>query len=399
MSSARRALAVLLALCGLVALAPASASAADRRVPRGFLGSVVDPALGYAENPLVVDQQYGVMASHGVESIRTNFNWDTANPAPGKYNWVRTDYIMAAAARHGLDVLPIVEFTPPWASSQPANHGHIQPPADYGTFGTFMTAAVQRYGPNGSFWTEHPELKRAPIRSWQIWNEPAGVSHWLGKPWQSTYSKLLAAASQAVHAADPGAKVVLGAVVGLNTTTLTPWKELSDLYAQGDRRLFDVVSVNAFTNAEQGSTAKAAVDRNLMIYDRVRKVMRRHGDAKKAIWNTEVTWTAALGRIPKSKLAGFETTPKGQAQRLTAYFKRAAADKTYGIKRVYWYTWFSPYTVNTTFGNIPTFQYAGLTQHAAPGQPFKVKPLLTTFANLAASLEGCRKTDNARTCK
>jgi hypothetical protein len=383
--------------CVLITAAPASA--AKRQVPFGFLGSVVDPSLALSESDATIDAQYALMAQNGIESIRTNFYWSEANPAPGVYDWTLSDRIMLAAGRHGLDVLPIVEFTPLWASSQPGNHGTIQPPADFGTFKTFMSAIVQRYGPTGSFWLEHPELKKTPIRDWQIWNEPAGDFDWKPVPWYPPYVKLLKAGYAGIKAVDSGAKVVSGAVVGLNTTTLTPWQELSDLYKAGARKYMDVVAVNAFTSALHGQPAKAAVDRNLQIYDRVRKVMARHGDAKKPIFNTEVTWTAALGKVAKKYLAGFETTPQGQANRMTAYFERVAKDTKLRIKRVYWYTWFSGYTPAKSFNNIPTFQYAGLTAHSAVGKPFTKKPLLTAYAKVAAKLEGCKKTANAKVCR
>ena len=35
----------------------------------------------------------------------------------------------------------------------------------------FAARAVQRYGPNGSFWAENPAVPKRPIRTWQIWNE------------------------------------------------------------------------------------------------------------------------------------------------------------------------------------------------------------------------------------
>jgi len=384
-------------VCMLLTASPASA--ATRQVPFGFLGSVVDPALVLGESAATLDAQYELMAQNGVESIRTDFYWSQANPAPGVYDWTLTDRMVTAAASHGLDVLPIIEFTPFWASSQPANNGNLQPPADFATFTTFMTAIVQRYGPTGAFWSQHPELMRNPIRHWQIWNEPAGSFNWRAVPWYPSYVKLLKAGYQGVKAADPEATVVSGAVVGLNTTTLTPWKELSDLYRTGARKYIDVVAVNAFTNALHGQPPAAAVDRNLQVYERVRAVMARHGDARKPIYNTEVTWTAALGKLPKRELAGFETTPKGQAERMTAYFERAAKDRKLRIKHVYWYTWFSGYTPARSFDNIPTFQYAGLTAHAAVGQPFVRKPLLSAYARVAARLEGCRKTANARACR
>ena len=83
---------------------------------------------------------------------------------------------------------------------------------------------------------------------------------------------------------------------------------------------------------------------------------------------------------------------------MTEYFNRVAKDKKLRIKRVYWYTWFSGYTPARSFNNIPTFQYAGLTRAHAVGKPFHKKPLLSAYARIAAKLQGCRKTDDARTC-
>jgi polysaccharide biosynthesis protein PslG len=262
-----------------------------------------------------------------------------------------------------------------------------------------MTAIAQRYGPTGSFWAQHAGLRPDPIREWQIWNEPAGDFDWRPVPWYPSYLSLLKAGYQGVKAVDRRAIVVPGAVVGLNTTMLTPWRELSDLYRSGARRYMDVVAVNAFTNALDGRPVAAAVDRNLEVYRRARAVMARHGDRRKPIYNTEVTWTAALGKLPRRDLAGFETTAKGQAARMTADFTRVAKERRLGIERVYWYTWFSGYTPARSFDNIPTFQYARLTAHAAVGRPFVKEPLLAAYARTAARLEACRKTANARVCR
>jgi len=96
----------------------------------------------------------------------------------------------------------------------------------------------------------------------------------------------------------------------------------------------------------------------------LRKEMRRaHDRKKKKIWFTELTWTAAQGKIPKKDLLGFETTPKGQAARLKAVFsKLAKSRKRLGIGRVLWYNWASEY-ISTFAPGGPgslTFQYAGL---------------------------------------
>jgi hypothetical protein len=371
------------------------ASAAARRTPFGFFGVVMDPEVGLDSSPAALDAQMGLMAKSGVESVRTNFDWETAEPAPGLFQFQEIDSIVRAAAEHHLELLPIVEFTPKWASSHPSSAWDEYAPTTPGTYATFMTTLVDRYGPRGSFWAANPRVPKVPIRDWQIWNEPEGTKYdWRSAPWPSTYTKLLKAAYKAVHRADHGATVVSGAVVGLNTTTLTPWAEARDLYRAGAKRFFDVLAVNAFTNSPSAATS---VTRSIKIVTLVRQVMRQHGDRSKPIWVTELTWTAAQGKIPRSDYAGFETTPKGQAQRLTGYYNRVAARRPDGIQRAFWYTWESSYTPAALFGNPPTFQYTGLVKWL-PGQPFAPLPLLSTYAHVAAKFEGCRKSANARAC-
>ena len=71
------------------------------------------------------------------------------------------------------------------------------------------TAAVARYGPNGSFWAENPGVPKRPIRNWQIWNEP-NFKYFVAKPNPAEYGKLVKLSSTALKAADPGAQVILG---------------------------------------------------------------------------------------------------------------------------------------------------------------------------------------------
>ena len=39
----------------------------------------------------------------------------------------------------------------------------------------------KRYGPRGSWWQDHPDVPKRPIRTWQIWNEPHLRFQW-GNP-------------------------------------------------------------------------------------------------------------------------------------------------------------------------------------------------------------------------
>jgi polysaccharide biosynthesis protein PslG len=355
----------------------------------------MDPTLPDAD-PGALGSQMGLMAASGVESIRTNFDWNGDEPAPGQYSWGRDDGIVAAAASHGLQLLPIIEFTPRWASSQPNSNSSAEyPPARNSDYAAFMTALVGRYGPNGSFWRANRGLRKVPIKSWQIWNEPAGTNYdFRSSNWPAAYTGLLKAAYRAVHRADRTAVVVTGAMVGLNTTSKTPWAETRDIYRHGAKHYFDVLAVNAFTGAP---SATESVNRSLEIVSLVRQVMARNHDTRTPVWVTELTWSAAAGRIPRSEQIGIETTPQGQAQRLTGYYTRIASFHTAGVQRAYWYTWFSPYVPTSVASNPPTFQYTGLVKwDLTAGHPFVPLPILSAYAKVAARFEGCRHNTQAR---
>jgi hypothetical protein len=352
--------------CVLVAAAPASA--AKRQVPFGFLGSVVDPSLALSESDATIDAQYALMAQNGIESIRTNFYWSEANPAPGVYDWTLSDRIMLAAGRHGLDVLPIVEFTPLWASSQPGNHGTIQPPADFGTFKTFMSAIVQRYGPTGSFWLEHPELKKTPIRDWQIWNEPDATKYWSDQPFVPDYTSLLKASRPALRSVDKGARAVLAGFPSRS------WVSLARLYAAGAKRYFDVAAVHPF------SLPVANIPR-ILLQDR--RVMAKYHDDKKPFFVTETSWPSAKGKT--STRYGFEVTPSGQAAKAKAVLNSLAKMRTaLHVERLYWYTW-----ISLDSSKEAPFDYAGL-QTLTAGGTLVAKPAFGAFTRTALKLEGCR---------
>jgi hypothetical protein len=390
-----RILSVVLAVAVLSMGAVASpALAAKRKVPFGFLGAVMDPSVTLPISQTTLSDQMGIMARSGVESVRSNIYWSATEPSPNVFNWAESDKLVLSAAEHGLSLLPIVEYTPPWAApGHPGDGDYL--PSNPSVFGHFMTALVKRYGPHGDFWDFYPSLRKYAVKDWQIWNEPAGTYDWKSMPWPSTYTTLLKAGYKAVHAADHSAKVVSGAVVGLNGKNNTPWGEARSLYQAGAGKYFDILAVNAFTNE---STASEAVQRSVLLVKKVRAVMRAHGQAHKPIWVTEVTWTAAQGKIPNKDDAGIETTPSGQAARLQAYYTYLSDHRSLGIQRAFWSTWATSYNINQLNGTIPTFAFSGLVQWSGGNSVFKPLALLKSYQSVARKLEGCAKTSNATAC-
>ena len=73
----------------------------------------------------------------------------------------------------------------------------------------FVVEAIRRYGPNGVFWREHPELPRLEIHAWQVWNEP-NFKYFVARPNPAEYGKLVNLTYAAAKAAEPRAKLILG---------------------------------------------------------------------------------------------------------------------------------------------------------------------------------------------
>ena len=92
----------LLLLVVLTLAWPASADAARRQVPQGWLGVVVDGPLldpAFAGNP-----EWDNLAGSGAESVRAAIYWRQIQPTgPADANFAASDAVVLAAARRGLE--------------------------------------------------------------------------------------------------------------------------------------------------------------------------------------------------------------------------------------------------------------------------------------------------------
>jgi hypothetical protein len=342
------------------------AAAAERQVPRGWLGVVADGPLTHRGD---VAGEWDLMPGAGVESVRTAFYWPSIQrDGPGSAALGAADAVVLAAAARRIGVFPIVTGTPSWAARRAGDE--TSPPRDPQSYGRFLALLVARYGPGGTLWAEHPEVPALPIREWQVWNEPNLTRYWTPparRPFARSYVRLLKAAHGALRRADPGARVVLA---GLPNES---WTALRSVYRAGGRPYFDAVALHPYTGKP----------RNVVrLVELARREMRRAHDPRKPVWVTELSWPAAKGKTRNT--AGFETTDAGQASRLREGLRRlAAARRRLRIERVYWYTWLSA-------ENSPnSFDYSGL-RRMRGGRPVSV-PALGAFQRAARLLQGCAK--------
>jgi hypothetical protein len=376
-SGSRRArvLAVAIALgAALLALVPA-AGATERLAPKRFAGVVWDREI--QDSPLAIQrQQWATMASAGVETTRSIFSWDLAQPTEdGPIDFRRTDVMVEQAARHGIDLLPIVTYAPPWSRAVPHP---ASAPASRADYTHYLTALIERYGPAGTFWDENPVVPRRPVRAWQIWNEAS--LDWQFQPhegWAQRYGALLRSAHKAVKKADPGARVILGGLAN------NAWDAIDKLYRSGGiKGNFDAAALHIYS---------AKPDDFTEVTRRFREALDKNGDRKRRIFVTEAGASASKGVMRADQQSYFQVTPEEMAKLIPAVYKRllAAADR-YRIERVYWYTWASGYLPDRS-----VFDYSGLNSYM-PNEEVRPQPALDGYRRMALHLEGCAKDTKAR---
>lgn len=344
---------------GAVAAGPAQAAA-----PGGFVGMVsTDTVVGSARYQ---NAQLTAMHAAGVTLLRQVFDWSVIERKNGVYKFSAYDGVVAAAAKRGIEIMPILFNEPSFLSSRPrrrAKHG-TYPPKNLNTIAAFARAAERWYGPAGRFWTLHPTLPKLPIRIWQIWNEPNLNVYWQPRPSASRYVTLLGVASKAIHELDPGAEVVSGGIpqspLGVNMLTY-----LNEMLHAGAAQWVNTVGINAYSRTASGMIA---------LLRQVRAKLDAHGASHVAIRVTEFGWSdTGPGSI--YRLGG-----AGQAREIGAVVKDFYADRdALGLRGFVYFDWRDgrPYAGEPNFWGLHT----GLLK--LNGKP---KPALKAFRSAANSL-------------
>lgn len=374
---------MVLSLVAMLATLSGVSGAAQARVPRSFVGMGIDGAFFYPG--MNENAEMAQLVGSGAHSVRTLFDWASMQPYPNfsavpaalrsqfqnvggvPTNFSFSDEVVALAASHGATVLPVLEYAPNWDALHPGQHS--SPPSSPAPYARFAAALVNRYGPRGTFWAQHPGIRKVPVRMWQIWNEPNFTVYWSQQPFEPGYVKLLRAAHSAIKAADPGAKVVLAGLTNFS------WQYLTRIYRiRGARKLFDVVAAHPYT-----ATPKGVVT----ILGKVRAVMKRFGDRRKPLIASEMSWPSAKGQA----VTLFEnaTTESGQAKKISQAVRLLARDrKKLGLQAFYYFTWITNET--PPGARADPFNYAGLFRFIN-GQGVSAKPAYAAWVKAVRAIE------------
>lgn len=316
----RTPLRLLLAVAAVLALTAGPEAAAARMAPPGFIG--ISPQ----GSPNELD--YGLMEEAEVKTIRLPLYWGEAEPEPpifAKPDWGVFEHAVALAAAHGMRVLPFAWGSPRWVARElwlePVRGWQLR------AWAGFLRRAVRRFGADGEFWAENPDLPYLPIRRWEVWNEPNIVT--FGRADPERFARLVRTSGRAVHGADPGADVIVGGLFGRPLQVppnVSSGDFLTRLYrARRVKRHFDGVALHPYV---ADASAMRPQIRNL------RRVMRRHHDAATPLYVTELGWGS------DSFESRWERGPQGQARELHRAFSMLANHRrSWRIGGVWWFSW------------------------------------------------------------
>jgi hypothetical protein len=299
------------------------APAATAKVSRDFVGITSEDV--FAGDAGYRSQNLQQQSALGIGLIRQTFDWAAIEKAPGQYDLSYHDEFVASAAAHGVTILPILFRAPDFHLGR----RHVRyacPPANNASLAAFAQVLVQRYGPNGTLWSERPDVPRLPIRSWQIWNEPNLAQYWCNKPKAKQYVAMLRTVGGAIKRTDGGAHIVTaGLPLSKLSNAVRLEKFLGQMYKAKAGKYFDSLAINSYAK-DKRELAKLLTS--------VRALMNESHDRSGKIWITELGWG---DKGPKHR---FVVGEGGQAKRIAqslAYVK--AQRKKLKLRGVVYFSW------------------------------------------------------------
>jgi hypothetical protein len=317
--------------------APAAPAGSPASTYASRVGLVVSHDLFFSSS-VEIQRQFSQIAAGGVSWVREDLSWAVAEPSPGVFEWASFDQLMTAASRTGIHVLGILDYSAPWASSDPHGTGDTAyPPKNNSDFAAYASAVTARYGSTGSFWAEHPELTPDPLSAVEIWNEPYGSWFWKPAPDPAAYAAMVRQSAPAIHAADPHMKVLMSGDLYSSDpggSGFQPW--LARLLADdpGIAKLVDALDVHPYPEPrnrgpyDNGSDISQAFGRVALI----RQTEVSLG-VSLPIWITEVGWNTA----PDTPGAVSDQT---QAEFLTDAVRRATTEWGSYVPKIFLFAWY-----------------------------------------------------------
>jgi outer membrane protein assembly factor BamB len=196
----------------------------------------------------------------GIGWTRVDFTRNGIERKPGQFDWKQQDEFVSYAAKHGVKVLPILDYAAAWDTDP--NKGPATD-EERASFANFVYQTVKHF--------------EGRIEAWEIWNEP-DIGFWKPDPNARDYALLLKACYQAIKRADPNARVVGGSLAEVNP------RFLSDMCKHGAAQYMDVLSIHPYRYSNNPEIKFAGR------IERLRDVLRKYGKGNMPVWITEIGW-------------------------------------------------------------------------------------------------------------
>ncbi len=216
-------------------------------------------------SPLLLD----AIAASGARWVRIDFAWSLVEPERGRFAWETYDTVAEQALARGLRLYATISDTPAWATDGPAGTGV---PRDGADFSDLCTRAAERY--------------RGRIDYWGMWNEPNDRRFWAGGR-DEYIDTILKPGAQAIHAANPAARVCGPELANLQSLHWDSWLRAVLARASDD---LDVVTHHLYPDGGSSRSVINQLDRGSRYpWDppSVRKVLQNAGWLGRPFWLTE----------------------------------------------------------------------------------------------------------------
>ncbi len=242
------------------------------------------------------------------------------------FRWDELDGVVESAARRDIDLLPVLYSSPGWLTSD-RRRLPVWGKRPIGEWKEFVKKVVLRYGTDGTFWSDNPEVPVRQVERWQIWNEP-NIKFYAHPVSAKLYARLLKISARVIRKFDPDAEIVTAGFYASppDGKGIDAGLFLKRMYRiRGVRSSFDVAAIHPY-----GSTTKQTLERT----NPIRRIMNRNGNRKRRMLITEIGWGSDFATV-------FGTgSERGQAIQLdSAYRKFLANRKRLKLDAVYWYAW------------------------------------------------------------
>ena len=330
--------------------------------------------------------------SVGVQWTREELPWALIEQTNNTFTTSHYDAYLNLAVQHGFGIIGMLLTTPEWArdsSCRTLGAGYPPywcPPANVQEYAQFASYMVERYDGDGvSDATGSPR-----IAAWEIWNEPNNREQWPdigadGNARKRRYGELLVAAFQAIKAADPTAKVLIGGVYifdgnnpGGNEDGLYFLNAVGGVFQQvpSAKQAFDVFSIHPYIPTVAPDAPQ--IPPRITVEGRVHAARTWLNDAvgrsAVPIWITEIGWCTE-GNCP----GGVPVTEEQQANYLTRAMVLA---QQHGVEHTSWFQF------DDAFDDLGREWGGAAIVRAYSGSRYPPKPAYAAYRTLAEQLAG-----------